>query len=84
MRRGNNHWKQYWRCGLCKKHTMLAIDTGSSSGLRHLKKHKIDKNGQRIRGSSQTTIISAFTTAANTVATLVTKFNAKSFRYLFI
>jgi hypothetical protein len=48
-RRGQDR-KQYWRCGLCRKNTLLAIDGGSSSGLRHLKKkHKINSNGQRMK-----------------------------------
>ena len=83
-KRGNSHRKQYWRCGICKNHTVLAIEGGSSSGLRHLKKqHKIDKKGLRI-GCSQRNIISAFAAAATTVATLVARFNADTFRYLFI
>jgi hypothetical protein len=57
---------------------------GSSSGLRHLKKkHRIDKQGQRIM-TKQRTITSVLSAAATTVATLVTSFNVDKFRYLFI
>jgi hypothetical protein len=41
--------KKYWRCGICKKTKMLAIDKGTTSALRHLRRdHKIDKKGRRI------------------------------------
>jgi hypothetical protein len=80
----NSRQRRFWRCGICKKNTLLACENSSSSGLRHLKKkHKIDKNGQRII-TSQKTITSAFAVTATTVTTLVTKFNANRFRYLFI
>jgi hypothetical protein len=29
--------KRYWRCGICNKNKMLAINSGTSSALRHLK-----------------------------------------------
>jgi hypothetical protein len=70
--RGNDR-NRYWRCGICKRSTILVIDDGSSSGLRHLKKkHKIDKEGQRIGNSraSQSTIPSAFEVAATAAATV--------------
>ena len=48
-KRGNSHRKQYWRCGVCRNHTVLAIEEGSSSRLRSLKKQQ--EIGQRIGGS---------------------------------
>ena len=78
-----NH-KRFWRCGICKKTKMLATQKGTSSSLRHLKKdHKIDKQGRRIR-TGQVTIVEAATIAAQTVAQVVTRFNANPFRYLLI
>src|ERR1700733_10193321 len=47
-RTGNSRQKRFWRCGLCKGTTMLVCGGGSSSGLRHLKKHRIDKQGHQI------------------------------------
>jgi hypothetical protein len=42
--------KKFWRCGICKKSKLLAIENGMSSALRHLKKdHNIDKKGRRIQ-----------------------------------
>ena len=80
---GSGYRRKYWRCRLCTKTKMLAMNDNSSSGLRHLKKdHKIDRNGQRI-GTKQSTITAAFA-AATTVANLVTRFKASTFRYLFI
>jgi hypothetical protein len=32
----NKH--KFWRCGICKKNKILAIDKGTSSALRHLKR----------------------------------------------
>jgi hypothetical protein len=62
-----NH-KRFWRCGICKKTKMLAIQKGTRSALRHLRKdHKIDKQGRRIR-TDQMTIVEAATIAAQTVA----------------
>jgi hypothetical protein len=47
---------KYWRCGICHKNKMLAIDSGTSSALRHIKKfHNIDRYGTRIR-SKETTV----------------------------
>src|SRR4051794_11394063 len=61
---------------------MLVMTDNSSSGLRHLKEnHKIDKDGQR--QASQTRVDAAFAAAA-TVANLVTRFRASTFRYLLI
>ena len=78
----NGHRKKYWRCGLCNRTTMLVMTDNSSSGLRHLKEnHKIDKDGQR--QASQTRVDAAFAAAA-TVANLVTRFRASTFRYLLI
>jgi hypothetical protein len=80
---GSGHRRKFWRCGLCPNTKMLAMNDNSTSGLRHLKKkHKIDKYGQRI-GIKQSTITAAFA-AATTVANLVTRFKASTFRYLFI
>jgi hypothetical protein len=80
--------KKHWRCGVCKKNKMLAIDSGTSSTLRHLKKkHNIDNKGRRIQ-TKQKPIIEAFTSgaraAATTVAQVATRFNANTFRYLLI
>ena len=76
--------KRFWRCGICKRTKMLAIQNGTSSALRHLKKdHKINKQGKRIQ-SNQTTIVEATAIAAQTVAQIVTRFNANTFRYLLI
>ena len=83
-RTGNSRQKRFWRCGICKGTTMLACRGGSSSGLRHLKKkHRIDKQGQRIM-TNQRAITSVLSATATTVATLVTSFNVNKFRYLFI
>jgi hypothetical protein len=74
--------KRFWRCGICKKTKMLAIQKGTSSALRHLRKcHKIDKMGRRIQ-PKQTTIVEAISGAAQTVTQVVTRFNANTFRYL--
>jgi hypothetical protein len=74
---------KYWRCGLCARTTMLAMTDNSTIGLRHLrKKHGIDEDGQRIN-TKQSTITAAFA-AATTVAYLVTRFKASTFRYLFV
>jgi hypothetical protein len=36
--------QKFWRCGICNKNKMLAIEGGTSSVLRHLKKdHNLDK-----------------------------------------
>jgi hypothetical protein len=78
----NNH--KFWRCGLCKKNKLLAIDKGTTSALRHLRKdHRIDKAGRRIK-TDQKTVTSTMTAVAQNVAQLVTRFNADTFRYLFI
>jgi hypothetical protein len=54
-----------------------------SAGLKHLKKkYKINKEGQRME-ASQTTLSTAFA-AAGTITSLVTRFRASMFRYLFI
>ena len=80
---GNSHNKRFWRCGIYKKTTMLACDRSSSAALRHLKrKHKINRHGQK-EDTSQKTIASAFT-ATSIIATLVKRFNANIFRFLFI
>jgi hypothetical protein len=43
----NKH--RFWRYGICKKTKLLAMDKGTTSALRHLRKdHKIDKQGKRI------------------------------------
>lgn len=56
------HQRKYWRCGLCKRTTLLVMTDNSSSGLRHLKKkHKIDKDGKQTW--SQSTIAATFATA---------------------
>ena len=76
-----NH-KRFWRCGICKKTKMLVIQKGASSALRHLKKgHKIDKQGRRIR-TDQMIIVEAATIVAQTIAQVVSRFNANTFRYL--
>ena len=76
-----NH-KRFWRCGICKKTKMLVIQKGASSALRHLKKgHKIDKQGRRIR-TDQMIIVEAATIVAQTIAQVVSLFNANTFRYL--
>ena len=76
-RTGSDQEVRYWRCGLCKTTTLLAMTDNSSTGLRHLKrKRKIDKNGQRI-DRTQSTVAAAFaaaTAVANTAANLVTRF----------
>jgi hypothetical protein len=42
--------ERFWRCGICKKTTMLVIHRGISSALRHLRRcYKINKIGRRIR-----------------------------------
>ena len=42
--------RKFWRCGICKKNKILAIDKGTSSALRHLRKdHMINKKGRRIQ-----------------------------------
>lgn len=78
--------KKHWRCGICKTDKMLAISSGTSSALRHLKqRHKIDKAGQRIQ--KQPTIVEALSVAgkvAKTVAHVVTRFNLHTFRYLLV
>jgi hypothetical protein len=80
---GSGYRKKYWRCGLCTKTKILAMNDNSTSGLRHLKKtHKIDESGQRM-DTKQSTVTAAFA-AATTVANLVTRFKASTFRYLFI
>ena len=49
--------KRFWRCSICKKTTMLVMQNGISSALRHLKKdHKIDKQGRRIQTKQRTII----------------------------
>jgi hypothetical protein len=59
--------KKYWRCGICNKNKMLAIDSETSSALRHIKKvHNIDKYGRRIR-SKQTNVKEAFSAAQTVV-----------------
>jgi hypothetical protein len=76
--------KRFWRCGICKKNKLLAIQKGTSSALRHLKKdYNIDKKGKRIR-TNQKTIAETAQRATKTVAQVVTRFNATTFRYLFI
>jgi hypothetical protein len=63
---------------------MLAIDNGTSSALRHLKKdHRIDNKGRRIK-TKQPTTIEALTTVTQNVSQVVTRFNANTFRYLLI
>jgi hypothetical protein len=63
---------------------MLVIRNGTSSAIRHLRKdHKIDKKGKRIL-TKQTTITEAATAVTQTVAQVVTRFNASAFWYLFI
>jgi hypothetical protein len=60
-RRNNN---KFWRCGLCKKNKLLAIDKGITSALRHLNKdHRIDKAGRRIK-TDQRTLIEIVTAVA--------------------
>jgi hypothetical protein len=70
--------KKHWRCGICKNDKVLAINSGTSSALRHLKqRHKIDKAGQRIQ-KNPPTVIQALSVAgkvAKTVAHVVTRFN---------
>ena len=65
---------------------MLAINSRTSSALRHSKQnHKIDKAGQRIQ--NKPTVIQALSAAgkvAKTVAYVVTRFNLHTFRYLLI
>lgn len=76
--------ERFWRCGICTKTKMLAIQKGTSSALRHLRKyHKIDKMGRRIQ-PKHTTIVEAISGAARTVTQVVTRFNANTFRYLLI
>jgi hypothetical protein len=76
--------QKFWRCGICKKNKMLAIDNGTSSALRHLKKdHRIDNKGRRMK-TKQPTIIEALTTVTQNVAQVITRFNANTFRYLLI
>jgi hypothetical protein len=71
--------KRFWRCGICKKNKLLAIQRGTSSALRHLKRdHNIDK-GKRIR-TNQKPLLGA----AKPVAQVITRFNATTFRYLLI
>ena len=78
-----NH-KRFWRCGICKKTKMLVIQKGTSSALRHLKKdHKINKQGRRIR-TDQMIIVEVATIVAQTIAQVVSRFNANTFRYLLI
>jgi hypothetical protein len=61
---------------------MLVIQKGTSSALRHLKKdHKINKQGRQIR-KDQMAIVETATIAARTVAQVVTRSNANTFRYL--
>ena len=78
---------RYWRCGLCKRTTLLAMTDNSSTGLRHLKKkYKIDKNRQPI-DKTQSTVTAAFaavSTVTSTVTNLVTRFKVSTFRYLLI
>jgi hypothetical protein len=70
------------RCGICKKTKMLVIQKGTSSALRHLKKdHKINKQGRRIR-TDQMITVEAATIVAQTIAQVVSRFNANTFRYL--
>jgi hypothetical protein len=60
--------ERFWRYGICKKTKILAIQRGTSSALRHLRKyHKINKMGRRIQ-PKQTTIVEAISGAARTVA----------------
>ena len=64
---------KFWRCGICKKTTMLAIRNGMSSAIRHLRKdHKIDKKGKRIL-TKQKTITETATAVARTVTQVVTR-----------
>ena len=61
---------------------MLVIQKGTSSALRHLKKgHKINKQGRRIRADQMITVEAA-TIVAQTIAQVVSRFNANTFRYL--
>jgi len=72
------------RPGICKKAKMLAIQRGTSSALRHLRKcHKVDKMGRRIQ-PKQSTIKEGISGAARTVAQVVSRFNANTFRYLLV
>ena len=71
---------KFWRCGLCKKNKLLAVDMGTTSALRHLRKdHRIGKAGRRIK-TGQKTVAETVTA----VAQIVTRCNANTFRYLFI
>ena len=69
---------------------ILVINDRLSSDLQHLKKrHKVDKDRQKIENSqaSQLIIASAFEVAAIIIATvsnLITCFNILTFCYLFI
>jgi hypothetical protein len=57
---------------------MLAIQKGTSSALRHLKKdRKIGKQGRRIR-TDQMAIMEAAAIATQAVAQVVTRFNANT------
>jgi hypothetical protein len=76
---------KFWRCDICKKNKLLAIDKGISSALRHFKKdHKIDKRGRRIVSKGQWTIVETLTIVTQNVAQVVTRFNVNTFRYLLI
>jgi hypothetical protein len=80
--RRNNH--KFWRYRLCKKNKLLAIDKGITLALRHLNKdHRIDKTGRRIK-TNQRTLIKTVTAVAQNVVQIITRFNADTFRYLFI
>ena len=78
----NKH--KFWRYGICKNNKILAMDKGTSSALRHLRRHhRIDKKGRRIQ-TKQPIIAEAFTAVGKTVAQVVTRFNTNTFRYLLI
>ena len=71
--------KRFWRCGICKRTKMLAIQNRTSSALQHLKKdHKINKQGKQIQ-SNQIIIVEAIAIAAQTIAQIVTRFNVNIF-----
>jgi hypothetical protein len=76
--------QKFWRCGLCKKNKLLAMNKGTTSALRHLRKeHNIDNAGRRMK-TNQRTIIETLAAVTQNVAQVVTRFNADTFRYLFI
>jgi predicted DNA-binding protein (UPF0251 family) len=56
----------------------------TTSALRHLRKeHNIDNTGRRMK-INQRTIIETLAAVTQNVAQVVTRFNADTFRYLFI